>query len=272
MIKPGEIQKIAAKYGLRDSQIEKDYVIGWILYGVSKNDYLKSFLAFKGGTAIRKFYVKNYRLSEDIDFTFIKEKMDAKIIKIEFDKVLNHLTSESRINFDLRDEKLHSTGNFVFYLGYSGPLGGDMKKKDIKVDICDNERMYDKTKVLKSMNDYSDLNSAYKIQCYSMNEIISEKMRSLIQRTMPRDLYDLWFLFENEEKDILDCAFNFKEKTLFKDLNPGNFLKTVEYKKAKFSSNWNKNLEMQIKVVPQFDSVWRVLLRHFKILDNFIKK
>ena len=36
MIQPGEINKIAARLGLRDAQIEKDYVIGWILNGISK--------------------------------------------------------------------------------------------------------------------------------------------------------------------------------------------------------------------------------------------
>ena len=41
MITPGEIQKIASIHGLRDTQIEKDYVIGWILFGISKNDNFK---------------------------------------------------------------------------------------------------------------------------------------------------------------------------------------------------------------------------------------
>jgi predicted nucleotidyltransferase component of viral defense system len=88
MIKSGEIQKIAARQGLRDTQIEKDYVIGWILSGISRNDYLSSVLAFKGGTAIRKFYVNDYRLSEDLDFTFTKGKMDINVLKTEFDNII----------------------------------------------------------------------------------------------------------------------------------------------------------------------------------------
>ena len=35
MLKPGEIQKIANRLGIRDTQIEKDYVIGWVLRGIS---------------------------------------------------------------------------------------------------------------------------------------------------------------------------------------------------------------------------------------------
>jgi len=37
MITKGEIQKIAHEQGVRDTQIEKDYVIGWMLKGISEN-------------------------------------------------------------------------------------------------------------------------------------------------------------------------------------------------------------------------------------------
>lgn len=40
MIKPGEIQKWANKVGVRDSQIEKDYISSWILWGISNHDDL----------------------------------------------------------------------------------------------------------------------------------------------------------------------------------------------------------------------------------------
>jgi len=70
VIKPGEIQKIAGGLGLRDTQIEKDYVISWVLKGISNSDYLKERLIFKSGTALRKIYFSGYRLSEDLDFNY----------------------------------------------------------------------------------------------------------------------------------------------------------------------------------------------------------
>jgi predicted nucleotidyltransferase component of viral defense system len=36
MIKPGEIQQKANAVGVRDQQIEKDYILSWILFGISK--------------------------------------------------------------------------------------------------------------------------------------------------------------------------------------------------------------------------------------------
>jgi uncharacterized protein len=270
MIKPGEIQKLAAGQGLRDTQIEKDYVIGWILRGISQNGYLKSQLAFKGGTAIRKFHKKDYRLSEDLDFTFIGHEMNTEIIKEKFNEVILFVNNGSRIDLELREEKMHTTGNFSFYIGYSGPLRGKIDKKDIKVDICQSEKICCEIQILTAINDYSDLKEEYNIECYSINEILSEKLRSLMQRTIPRDLFDIWYFLYTEKKDILDIADYFSEKTVFKRLKPKDFLKTVIDKKEKFETQWDNNLKMQLKELPDFNSVWRELQKHFKKLDEYL--
>ena len=53
-------------------------------------------------------------------------------------------------------------------------------------------------------HDYSDSLSkeANSIPCYSINEVLAEKLRALIQQsyTAPRDIYDIWYLANNEEK------------------------------------------------------------------------
>ena len=38
MIKPGEIQKKSRAVGVRDQQIEKDYILSWILQGFEVTD------------------------------------------------------------------------------------------------------------------------------------------------------------------------------------------------------------------------------------------
>jgi len=42
MIKPGEIDKIAIEKGVRAKQIEKDYVISWVLWGIAPNQKTRS--------------------------------------------------------------------------------------------------------------------------------------------------------------------------------------------------------------------------------------
>lgn len=53
MIKPGEIQQKANAVGVRDQQIEKDYILSWILFGMSKHGQLSKTIVFKGGTVLK---------------------------------------------------------------------------------------------------------------------------------------------------------------------------------------------------------------------------
>ena len=54
MIKSGEIQINARKFGVRDQQIEKDYMLSWILQGMAQHERLSTAIVFKGGTVLKK--------------------------------------------------------------------------------------------------------------------------------------------------------------------------------------------------------------------------
>lgn len=56
MIKPAEIQQKARVIGVRDQQIEKDYILSWILFGISKHEDISKAIVFKGGTVLKKVY------------------------------------------------------------------------------------------------------------------------------------------------------------------------------------------------------------------------
>ena len=70
MIHSSEISKLAHKFGLGDRTIEKDYILTWVLHAIS-NSPLNDQMVFKGGTAIKKMYIPEYRFSEDLDFTLL---------------------------------------------------------------------------------------------------------------------------------------------------------------------------------------------------------
>ena len=59
MIKPGEIQQKANAVGVRDQQIEKDYILSWILFGIVKHEQLSKAIVFKGGTVLKKVYFED---------------------------------------------------------------------------------------------------------------------------------------------------------------------------------------------------------------------
>ena len=69
MIRDIEIKEKARENGVPETTIEKDYALNWILR--SLNQQTDSFV-LKGGTGLRKVYFKNYRFSEDLDFTMLK--------------------------------------------------------------------------------------------------------------------------------------------------------------------------------------------------------
>ena len=89
---------------------------------------------------------------------------------------------------------------------------------------------------------------------------------------MPRDLYDIFYLFEIENNDIERYLFNFKKKAEFKKLNPGELTESVQNKKERFKRQWEENLVNQIRDVPDFDDVWRRLGKHWKKIDKMINK
>ncbi|MEA3374922.1 MAG: nucleotidyl transferase AbiEii/AbiGii toxin family protein [Chloroflexota bacterium] len=49
--------------------LEKDYALGYLLAGMARVPELHDVLVLKGGTALRKFYFRDYRFSEDLDFS-----------------------------------------------------------------------------------------------------------------------------------------------------------------------------------------------------------
>jgi len=87
VIKKSEILEASKVLGLRPDVVEKDYMLSWLLAGISNHPLLSSKWIFKGGTCLKKCYFETYRFSEDLDFTitdishlepdFLKEKFIA---------------------------------------------------------------------------------------------------------------------------------------------------------------------------------------------------
>ena len=93
-----EIKSKARELNMNPDIVEKDYVIGWLLYGIWRAGLWKM-LAFKGGTCIKKTYIKDYRFSEDLDFNLLEvrdiEKLEESIIKaVEYASTNSELVFE----------------------------------------------------------------------------------------------------------------------------------------------------------------------------------
>lgn len=270
MIQQKELNAISVQAGVRDTQVERDYVISWVLYGISKNIFLKEHLVFKGGGVLRKVYFPAYRFSETLGFTFSGE-MDIPSLRAAFLEMASQVCAVSGIMLSLKDENKYGNGSFNFQLTYSGPLGGS--GKFIKVDIRKDELMYNRPEEREIVNTYSDLVSEkYTLLCYTLEEIAAEKMCSLMQRTAPEDLYDIWYLFEMSGNPVEDCVFAFQEKARDKKMDPALLVKTIVGKEPTLAKHWKEHLAHQIKTLPEFRKVWRELEKSWRKYQRFIEK
>ena len=188
-----------------ESILERDYCLSWFLIGLAQSP-LKEILLFKGGTAIKKCYIPDYRFSEDLDFTLAKEVPFGTIQK-GLDEIFRQIEKESGIRFRLSRLDRHSHQNsHTFFLAYEGPLPA-MAPKEVKADITIHERtvfsMQGKP-ILQGYAQYEDLPKNAKVMVYPFEEIAAEKVVALSDqaRNEPRDLYDLWYLTANQHVDM----------------------------------------------------------------------
>jgi uncharacterized protein len=72
-------------------------VLGRLLMGLS-DSLLRSLLAFKGGTAIKKIYFPDYRYSEDLDFTLLGE-IKADELLVQFKNSLLRTEKETGLTY-----------------------------------------------------------------------------------------------------------------------------------------------------------------------------
>ena len=272
MIKPGEIQQKARELGVRDQQIEKDYLLSWILQGIAQHKQLSKTIVFKGGTVLKKIYFEDYRFSEDLDFTLQNNdasKGSAQATNEQifdwFKETFEYILEEANIRLEIIDNNEHEDGGINFYISYVGPLGGQGNNKKVKVDISRSEKLEFEPVMKTVLLGYSDL-TEHQLLCYPLEEVLVEKMRTVMQRMQARDFYDIWYLLEQHGMDMDFYLKEFANKCESKKLNPADFSKKLTERLPQYKGRWESSMNEQIHDLPDFDKVEREVQRHLKKL------
>lgn len=265
MIKPGEIQQKANAVGVRDQQIEKDYILSWILFGIAKHEQLSKAIVFKGGTVLKKVYFEDYRFSEDLDFTVLNAEISNEQIFSWFNEVFEFIKDEANIPLDIIDNNEHEDGGINFYISYIGPLGGQGNNKRVKVDISRSEKLVFEPVMNDVIIGFTDLEE-HQLLCYPLEEVLVEKMRSVMQRMQARDFYDIWYLLEEHKMDADFYISEFEAKCKSKDLQHTDFPKKLDERLPQYKGRWKSSMSEQIKDLPDFDQVEREVKKHLKKL------
>ena len=109
--------------------------------------------------------------------------------------------------------------------------------------------------VLKGMDSqYPDIGK-YEVGVYSIEEILVEKIRSILQRGKSRDYYDVWMLLKVENFDLEDIRRLLIVKCKSKGIEFKSELIFNENKLNEAKGFWEVGLKDLVKELPDFDLV-----------------
>ena len=252
MIDRRELLAKARERKLNLNIVEKDYVLGWLLFGFSQIN----FLVFKGGTALSKIYFPEiWRLSEDLDFSLLDD--DFEVISENIEEIFKQVERKSGIKLALKS-RFSNPDYLQLKIQYHGVISRNWIKADfMKNDIVDKPL---KKSLKKEYSDYKD----FRVKVESLEEIFCSKFRTVIERKKCRDFFDLWKLTKlsvdiKKVKKILDkklevkgISFNSSKQIFPEDL------------KETLLPYWERELGRLVNPLPDLE----VVLRELK---NFIK-
>jgi len=255
MITRAELQRLANREKVALGTLEKDYVLTEVLKSLSQVPTLSEMLVFKGGTALRKIYFSDWRYSEDLDFT-VKRDMTKEELNEGLENWYRQVAQESQIQLNTKmlykpDGYARVRTQFVGPLSYPGMIFMDLSFDE---PLCLEP---DHRKVLATPFQESE----QKVLVYPLEELLAEKMRSLLERGKSRDYYDVWRLLKEQSSnlDLKLLSTVLLKKIAHKGLNLSNIDEFLPSDAGGLKQYWENDLEQQISPLPPLDEALKEL-------------
>jgi hypothetical protein len=195
------------------------------------NSSLKDKFIFKGGTALSKVYFPlSWRISEDLDFTLSGnaaiEDVSTKLVD-ELPSITEELSGG--LTLDFKKKPFFNPGFLRSRVQFTGPISKNTVKIEVTIENFIGE--FANVKVTPTY-DYPE----FGIVVYSLNNVLAEKLRAIIERTRIRDYYDSWKLLKMKAVDIESVRDLFYKKCegkgiVFENVNqffPENVVETLQ--------------------------------------------
>jgi len=184
MISRAAVDQRVREWGLRHDVVEKDYVLGWLLWGIGRHPVLGQSWIFKGGTCLKKCYIETYRFSEDLDFTIVDgDPIDPADVVPLLGEVLEAVADASGIDFSDRRPTLKARvqpGSVEGRVYYRGPLLAP-SVASVKLDLSATELLAREPERRPIAHPYEPdevLPNSADVACYVFEEIFAEKLRA----------------------------------------------------------------------------------------------
>jgi len=272
------LQEARKRLGLPWDVLERDYLLSWVLAGISQVEALRDTLVFKGGTALRKCYFGDYRFSEDLDFTAIGavptgaamesaiQEACAQAVKLLDPYVPVDIVCERHL-----EREPHPGGQEAFDIRARFPWHRQ-PQANVMVEVAVDEKLLRPPVQRAVLHDYGELLDV-QVKVYSLEEIVAEKLRALLQhlralerrgwvRSRARDYYDLWRILgeHREQLDIADFSAFLREKCAIREVTftgpesffPPSMLAVVE-------KTWDQWLGPLVPGLPSYTTVIEAL-------------
>lgn len=249
MLNKEELKDISRATRLKLHQQEKHYIQTIVLNSIYSS--LSNELVFKGGTALFFCFGLN-RFSEDLDFTMQKE-INIEKLKERIKKDLELWGIKNKIS-EVKENKI----SVSFKIGAEGPLySKEIERCFVNIEISKREEVENfEVKEIKTI--YPDI-FPFTICIMKKEEVLAEKIRTILTRNYVRDLYDFYFLIKQNTR----VDFELVNKKLFyynKKFDKHEFLKKID----EMEEIWESELKpFIIGNFPQFLEVKKTIKNIF---------
>lgn len=198
MITQDEIINQSIELSVHPSNVQRDYVFGWVLAGIYSASALGDSLILKGGNCFRKAYFEKARYSPDLDFAtagFLSEDF----IAAELNRVCDFVEANTGVHFEkertrVQEKKRIDSSKQVYEarLYFRDFFGNDSELVlSIRMDVTQFEKIFLPIQFRNLIHQYSDRALiTTEVKCLKLEEMLAGKLKCLLQRRHSADLYD----------------------------------------------------------------------------------
>ncbi len=272
------LQEARTRLGLPWEVLERDYLLSWVLAGITQVDALRDTLVFKGGTALKKCYFGDYRFSEDLDFTAIGAVLTGTTMESSMQEACTRAVTllDPYVPVEIVCERHverepHPGGQEAFDIRARFPWHRQ-PQTHVMVEIAVDERLLKPSLRRAVLHDYGEPLNA-QVSVYSLEEIMAEKLRAILQhqralerrgwvRSRARDYYDLWRILgaHRDHLDLADFSAFLSEKCAIREVTftgPESFFPPAML--AVVEKTWEQWLGPLVSGLPPYTTVIEAL-------------
>lgn len=270
----GRLQEARKRLGLPWDVLERDYLLSWVLAGISEVEALRDTLVFKGGTALKKCYFGDYRFSEDLDFSGLEgvptgDAMEQAVRQacVTAMKLLDEYAPVDIACERYVEKEPHPGGQEAFTIRARLPWQRRPHTR-VMVETAVDEKILMPVQKQKILHEYGEPLEA-EVWVYALEEIIAEKLRAILQhvgkleargwsRSRARDYYDIWRVLGayGDSMDLADFAPFLREKCAVREVTfrgPDDFFQDAML--AHVERTWDQWLGPLVPGLPSFETV-----------------